>query len=80
MLNNPGYAEQPRIGIALGTVTLGMGTNLTGLEDLHIQERLLQYIAGGRLKDMPSTDVPLNSRILEGKVINVDMTCPGELR
>ena len=74
------------LGLALGLVTLGRGSDAPGLSDLHIENRLAQYMQGGK---EPETDdatgrkkqirqnMSKSSRIKEGEMVNVDVTAPG---
>ena len=73
-------------GLALGLVCLGQGNQAAGLADLHIENTLRKYIAGGRA-DQPSaaaamtlsnvTDPTLCCRVKEGDNVNLDVTAPG---
>jgi hypothetical protein len=76
-------------GWALGMVLLGRGTSGAdgGILDLKIEDRLHQYMVGGK-RPLESQLFPLthqragdanskSSRILEGNIINTDVTAPG---
>ena len=68
-------------GLALGLVTLGSGNSATGLADLHVENRLRQYMVGGRDPEVHATAVVADAtqccRIKEGEMVNVDITAPG---
>jgi hypothetical protein len=40
-------------GIALGLVNLGIGNKMQGLIDLKLDERLIRYVEGGKIIDLP---------------------------
>ena len=40
-------------GIALGLVNLGIGSKMQGLTDLKLDERLIRYVEGGKIIDLP---------------------------
>jgi anaphase-promoting complex subunit 1 len=74
-------------GIALGFVTLGRGNTASGLADLHIEDRLRRFMAGGKDPDaavlhehgLSASNYASQaqcSRIKEGEVVNVDITAP----
>ncbi|GMH71404.1 hypothetical protein TL16_g05640 [Triparma laevis f. inornata] len=73
-------------GFALGMVNLGKGKSgaSAGLQDLKIEERLTQYLVGGRdqangggFNSRLGEESQRCSRIFEGESINVDVTSPG---
>lgn len=79
-------------GLSLGMVNLQKGAStVSGLEDLHIEERLRKYISGGadssdirRQKEISDAamgggqpEMDRNSRIFESNSINRDITAPG---
>lgn len=77
-------------GLSLGMVNLSRGAStVSGLEDLHIEERLQRYILGVT-DESESTgqksyfgvgasqgDMDRNSRIYEANSLNRDITAPG---
>eukprot|EP00520_Triparma_pacifica_P000379 CAMPEP_0118642732 /NCGR_PEP_ID=MMETSP0785-20121206/5991_1 /TAXON_ID=91992 /ORGANISM="Bolidomonas pacifica, Strain CCMP 1866" /LENGTH=1040 /DNA_ID=CAMNT_0006534301 /DNA_START=27 /DNA_END=3146 /DNA_ORIENTATION=- len=72
-------------GFALGMVNLGKGKTgaSAGLQDLKLEERLTQYLLGGK-DPQPSNSFRGGedtsqkcSRIFEGDSINIDVTSPG---
>lgn len=71
-------------GLAFGLVTLGRGSDAVGLSDLQIENRLSQYMVGGRDNNSSSSKHKKNdnnanrcSTIKEGVMVNVDVTAPG---
>lgn len=75
-------------GIALGLVNLGAGQDLqTQLGDLNIEERLLRFIEGGKIMELPRSMLQANqnienqqcSSIREGNQVNVHITASGGL-
>jgi len=72
-------------GLALGLVCLGQGNSAAGLADLHIENTLRKYLAGGAASRAPSStsiqaqvpDPTLCCRIKEGDNVNLDVTAPG---
>ena len=51
-------------GIALGMVNLGAGQELqTQLGDLNIEERLLRFIEGGKIMELPRSMLQANQNI-----------------
>jgi anaphase-promoting complex subunit 1 len=72
-------------GFALGMVNLGKGKTgaSAGLQDLKLEERLTQYLLGGKDTQASSSfrggeDTSQKcSRIFEGDNINIDVTSPG---
>lgn len=75
-------------GIALGMVNLGAGQELQAqLGDLNIEERLLRFIEGGKIMDLPRSMLQANqnienqscSSIREGNQVNVHITSSGGL-
>ena len=57
-------------------VMLGRGTSSPGTADLHLTDRLFEYINGGRL---PASEPALLNRVKEGPVINTTVTAPAAL-
>jgi anaphase-promoting complex subunit 1 len=70
-------------GIALGIVNLGSGSDLPGMSDLNMDERLIRFIEGGKLMDeLPSMKgQPINpwSTVKEDDNVNIYVTRPGAL-
>lgn len=71
-------------GIALGIVNLGCGSDLPGMADLNIDERLIRFIEGGKLMDeIPSmkgaSELDSCSYVKEGKNVNLYVTLPGAI-
>jgi anaphase-promoting complex subunit 1 len=50
-IEREGYALAS--GIALGFVNLGIGSKMQGLSDLKLDERLIRYVEGGKIIDLP---------------------------
>jgi anaphase-promoting complex subunit 1 len=87
-IDREGYALSA--GLALGLVCLGRGNEAVGLADLHIEDRLHHYLAGGseRTEESRARELALGlpkpddfetsgGQILEGDMVNVDVTAPG---
>jgi len=74
-------------GIALGLVNLGAGPELhVQFGDLNIEERLLRFIEGGKIMELPKSTQQASqynegqcSSIREGDQVNVHITSPGAL-
>ena len=75
-------------GMALGLVNLGSGPRLGQLfGDLNIDERLIRFIEGGKIMDIPKSMLQANqnaeshqcSSIREGDQINIHITSAGGL-
>jgi anaphase-promoting complex subunit 1 len=76
-------------GLALGMVNLSRGAStVSGLEDLHIEERLHRFISGGTIDSESNGrkeyfgvggqgEVDRNARIYEANSLNRDITAPG---
>ncbi len=77
-------------GLSLGMVNLSRGeSTISGLEDLHIEDRLQRFISGapdgsesyGRKSyfgvGVNQGDTDRNSRIYEANSLNRDITAPG---
>jgi len=84
-IEREGYALAS--GIALGLVNLGTGSNMEGLSDLAINERLVRFIEGGKSIEFPKSMLSNNlqhentkcSAIKEGDMVNVHITQAGAL-
>lgn len=68
-------------GISLGLVLLGCGSKGldTGLADVRIEDRLHQYMVGGKSQNVSSKDSNKCSRLKEGDMINVQVTSAGAI-
>lgn len=69
-------------GIALGIVNLGWGSELPGMSDLKIDERLIRFIEGGKnMEELPSMkgihEEEACSSFKEGENVNLYVTLPG---
>ena len=83
-IEREGYALAS--GIALGLVNLGVGSEMQGLRDLKLDERLIRYVEGGKIIDLPQSMLSQNynhentskqggcSSIKEGDMVNVHIT------
>lgn len=82
-IEREGYALAS--GIALGLVNLGLGSKMQhgGLADLRLDERLIRYVEGGKVMDLPQSMLSQNfnhensakcSSIKEGDMVNVHIT------
>jgi len=71
-------------GFGLGLVNLGSGSDLTGMADLNIDERLIRFIEGGKsMPEISSLKANNNedqcSSIKEGENVNLYVTLPGAI-
>jgi hypothetical protein len=71
-------------GIALGIVNLGCGSDLPGMADLNIDERLIRFIEGGKnMEEIPSmkgtSEQDNCSYVKEGDNVNLYVTLPGAI-
>lgn len=71
-------------GIALGIVNLGSGSDLPGMSDLNIDERLIRFVEGGKkMEDLPSMktapEQDMCSSVKEGENVNLYVTLPGAI-
>ena len=84
-IEREGYALAS--GIALGLVNLGIGSEMQGISDLKLNERLIRFVEGGKTIDLPQSMLSMNfnhdntkcSAIKEGDMVNVHITSPGAL-
>ena len=84
-IEREGYALAS--GIALGLVNLGIGNKMQGLIDLKLDERLIRYVEGGKIIDLPQSMLSQNfnhentkcSSIKEGDMVNLHITSQGAL-
>ncbi|CDW78298.1 UNKNOWN [Stylonychia lemnae] len=89
-IEREGYALAS--GIALGLVNLGVGNQMQGLSDLKLDERLIRYVEGGKIIDLPQSMLSQNfnhentqkqgsgcSSIKEGDMVNVHITSQGAI-
>mmetsp|Transcript_42600 Transcript_42600/g.40868 ORF Transcript_42600/g.40868 Transcript_42600/m.40868 type:complete len:173 (+) Transcript_42600:1014-1532(+) len=82
-IEREGYALAS--GVALGLVNLGIGSQMQGISDLNLNERLIRFVEGGRMIDLPKSMLSVNfnhdnakcSAIKEGDMVNVHITSPG---
>ena len=63
-------------GIALGLISLGRGSDV-GLSDLNMEDRLHQFMTGGKYQSGANPVSTKCSRLKEGRNINIQMTAPG---